>query len=125
LSIVPKYRTLYGFAGIVRLSHFVSFSAYTARLSLIVLLNESSRIGRPTRTARSVRGRLDRTGYLLSSADVIASPETGLCYRSERLLGEGGFGQVYLARRVDRSSIVPETVCIKVKLAGKRATALD
>ena len=31
-----------------------------------------------------------------------------------RLLGEGGFGQVYLARRLGRSSVVPARLCIKV-----------
>ena len=35
-------------------------------------------------------------------------------YRIERLLGEGGFGQVYLARRLGRSTRVPAAVCIKV-----------
>ncbi len=31
-----------------------------------------------------------------------------------RLLGEGGFGQVFLATRIGRSAVVPEVVCVKV-----------
>ncbi len=50
----------------------------------------------------------------LSTAQVIVSPETGLPYRIDRLLGQGGFGQVYLAHRQGRSSVVPDTVCVKV-----------
>ena len=55
-----------------------------------------------------------RGGQLLISGQVIESPETGLRYRIERLLGEGGFGQAYLATRQGRSADVPATVCIKV-----------
>jgi serine/threonine-protein kinase len=51
---------------------------------------------------------------LLQIAQVVTSPETRLRYRIERLLGQGGFGQAYLARRLGRSTTVPELVCIKV-----------
>src|SRR5687768_692080 len=67
-----------------------------------------------TRTTRSIHVPFDRPGHLLVPMQVIESPESHLQYRIERLIGEGGFGQVYLARRLRRSSRVPETVCIKV-----------
>jgi len=55
-----------------------------------------------------------RAVRFLSDGHIIESPETGLQYRIERLIGEGGFGQAFLATRVSRSSDVPAIVCIKV-----------
>src|SRR5512139_212222 len=51
---------------------------------------------------------------LLARGQVLHSPETGALYEVERLLGAGGFGQVYLSRRLGRSREIPESLCIKV-----------
>jgi len=67
-----------------------------------------------TRATRSARAIPADSGQLLADGQVIVSPETGLHYRIERLLGEGGFGQAYLALRLGRSTSVPQHVCIKV-----------
>ncbi|HEY7448095.1 MAG TPA: protein kinase [Vicinamibacterales bacterium] len=67
-----------------------------------------------TRTVRSIRVRPDPGGRLVASGQIVTSPETDLQYRIERLLGAGGFGQVYLAKRLGRSTTVPSTICIKV-----------
>ncbi len=68
-------------------------------------------------TTRAVTGfghRLKRGTPLVAPGDIVFSAESGLQYRIDRLLGEGGFGQVYLARRLGRSTSVPSVVCIKV-----------
>ncbi len=66
-----------------------------------------------TRTATAARSTFMRGERLLAAEQVIVSPETGFRYCIDRLLGAGGFGQVYLARRQGRSISVPEIVCIK------------
>jgi serine/threonine-protein kinase len=66
-----------------------------------------------TRT-RSLTAIASRRQLLLTQSEVIESPESRLRYRIGPLLGQGGFGQVYLSARLGRSSSVPDVVCIKV-----------
>lgn len=65
-----------------------------------------------TRTAGATAGRRDER--LVRDGDELESAESGLRYHIDRLIGQGGFGQVYGARRAGRSRTVPDTVCIKV-----------
>jgi serine/threonine-protein kinase len=53
---------------------------------------------------------------LLPLQSIVQSPETRVRYRVERLLGQGGFGQVYLATRLGPVSEIPEVVGLKVSL---------
>jgi serine/threonine-protein kinase len=67
-----------------------------------------------TRAATAARGTRGGPGPLLAAGQVVESPETRLRYQVGRLLGQGGFGQVYLSRRLGGSVEIPEMVCIKV-----------
>jgi serine/threonine-protein kinase len=66
-------------------------------------------------TTRTLSTRAARrfTGELLAPGQLVRSPETGFRCEVVRLLGQGGFGQVYLVQRLGRSSVVPEVFCIK------------
>src|SRR3989475_137103 len=66
-----------------------------------------------TRTMSAARSRVDPALRLFGPGEVVTSPETRLGYAIDRLLGKGGFGQVYLARRLGRSSAVGEVICVK------------
>lgn len=64
-------------------------------------------------TTRSVVRRTEERPHLLRPGQTVASPETQLQFHVEQLLGRGGFGEVYLTRRLGQSSTVPDVVCIK------------
>ena len=67
-----------------------------------------------TRTARSGAVPFKAPGHLLQFGEEVTSPETHVGYRIGRLLGQGGFGQVFMASASRRSASLPQEVCIKV-----------
>jgi len=86
-----------------------------SRVSPLAVANFSTDASRQTtRSATSARGPAPGASHLLQPGHIIQSPQTSFQYSIDRLLGEGGFGQVYLARRLGRSRDVPEILCVKV-----------
>jgi eukaryotic-like serine/threonine-protein kinase len=67
-----------------------------------------------TRTAQVASRRVEPQGQYLRPGQEITNADTGLRYRVDHLIGQGGFGQVFLARRLGRSAVVPAEICIKV-----------
>ena len=57
--------------------------------------------------------RTDRVP-LLVRGDELASSASALRYQIDRLIGQGGYGQVYIAHRHGQSRTVPATLCVKV-----------
>ena len=94
-----------GFGGQVRLRRKGSGGLGTVRRSL----HTTNATTRTQTGPRRIRGEV-----LAVPGDEIVSPESRLRYQIEHLLGEGGYGQAFYARRIGRSQTVPEFVCIKV-----------
>ena len=74
----------------------------------------ATRFSAATTRAATDHGPIHGRALLLAVGQIVPSPETGVQYQIERFLGQGGFGQVFLSRRLGRSAHVPEAVCIKV-----------
>jgi serine/threonine protein kinase len=70
-------------------------------------------IGNATTRTRTLSVRAKREPLLLRG-DLLTSAESGVSYRVDQMIGEGGYGQVYVARRVGHGRRIPDTVCIKV-----------
>src|SRR5262245_5999461 len=66
------------------------------------------------RTTRTRRPAPASGLHRLDPGQVVHSLETGVSYRAGKLIGFGGYGQVYLAKRLGRTAHVPEAVCLKV-----------
>ncbi|HEY7368813.1 MAG TPA: protein kinase [Thermoanaerobaculia bacterium] len=73
----------------------------------------TTNFSRATTLAMSAAARAARGKALLLPQEIVTSPETKLQYRVESLLGQGGFGQAYLATRITRSRAVPAVVAMK------------
>ena len=59
-------------------------------------------------------GRAAGAGPLLTPGEIVSSTHTAARYRIERLVGSGGYGQVYLSKRLGRGTGSSDPLCIKV-----------
>jgi serine/threonine protein kinase len=75
--------------------------------------NSSVAMGNSTTLGMSTAPRAGSVRYLATD-QVIVSPQSQARYVVGRFLGEGGFGQVYLARRPATVVVGHTTLCIKV-----------
>src|SRR3977135_1765015 len=66
-----------------------------------------------TTVAMSAASRSGKGKALLLPQQVVASPETGLEYRIDSFLRQGGVGQAHPAARVRPSRTVPRIVAVK------------
>ena len=73
-------------------------------------------VSKATTLPMSASSRAARGKALLLPQQVVTSPETKLQYRIDSLLGQGGFGQAYLATRLTRSREVPRVVAVKASV---------
>jgi serine/threonine protein kinase len=76
----------------------------------------TTNVSRATTVAMSAAGPAARGKALLLPQQVVTSPQTKLRYRVDSLLGQGGFGQAYLATRLTRSRDVPRVVALKASV---------